>query len=100
MIEKQIEYLKKRKANISCNGKTGILFFLESIGFSITNGKSEQHKIFSFKELSMVTNGEFKTFSIDCGHYPNRPMKKNYIINIIRLLEKYEVYLLELNRDE
>ncbi|MCO6539808.1 MAG: hypothetical protein J6569_06710 [Gilliamella sp.] len=99
MIQSKIEYLKKRTANISCNGKAGIVSFLTDLGFSMTTGKSAQHKIFSFKKLTIITDGKFKTFSIDCGHAPKKPMKISYVHNIIKLLEKYEKDLLEINEN-
>lgn len=96
MIDEKIEYLKHRKANISCDGKSGILLMLEDMGFSVKQGKSYNHKIFTHKSLTLLTNSRFTSFSIDCGHKPNRPMKKNYIDDVIKTLRIYKDELQEL----
>lgn len=87
-VQEIIDSLSQRKASVVCNGKVGLLAFLEELGFSWTDGKSEGHKIFVHTGLSRDTG--FTTFSIDCGHAPRRPMKLGYVVTTLRVLRKYK----------
>lgn len=102
-IEEIIQYLTHRKANIQCNGSDGLILLLEEIGFLCKHSKRGEHKIFTHAKLSLKTQ-EFKptpfyTHSIDCGHYPNKPMKRNYITDTINLLKRYQTLLEEINNE-
>ncbi|MDH2998436.1 hypothetical protein A1D22_10535 [Pasteurellaceae bacterium LFhippo2] len=71
-IAEIIEDLQSRKRAVSCNGKKGLLAILKELGFQATQGQAN-HFIFTHIQLSTIS--EFTTFSIDCGHYPKKPMK-------------------------
>lgn len=70
---------------------------LESLGFLVRNGTKPNHKIFTHPELSKRTY--FVTGSFSCEHGRNGEVKRPYLKNILRILEKYEDALktLELN---
>jgi hypothetical protein len=90
-----IEDLSARKRSISCNGKTGLLLYMEELGFDWKEGKTDGHKVFVHDFLTRETNGQFTTHSIDCGHYPKKAMKFQYVVATIRVLKKYESELSE-----
>lgn len=92
-IDEIIDDLDKRKKAISCNGKGGLLLYLQELGFTWKDSKTEGHKVFVHKELTAETSGEFTTYSVDCGHKPNRDMKFQYVANSIRVLKKYRTEL-------
>ncbi len=94
-IQEIIDDLTARKRSISCNGKAGLLLYMEELGFSWTEGKTDGHKVFSHKFLTKDTSGQFTTHSIDCGHKPKRNMKFQYVVNTIRVLRKYESNLVD-----
>lgn len=91
-----LEDLKRRKKAISCSGKDGLLMYMEELGFSWKEGKTPGHKVFINKLLTVATKNQFTTHSIDCGHAPKRPMKFTYVVQTIRMVEKYQVELSEL----
>lgn len=95
-VEQILEDLKRRKNAVACNGKSGLLAYMDELGFSWTDGKSPNHKVFVHKALTAASDSAFTTHSIDCGHAPKRPMKFSYVQQTIRLLEKYQVELMEL----
>ena len=92
-IQEIIEDLTARKRLISCNGKTGLLLYMEELGFVWKKGKTDGHKVFVHPTLSKLTNGQFTTHSIDCGHAPKRSMKFPYVLKTINLFKKYEIEL-------
>ena len=65
---------------------------LESLGFTVKEGKSPNHKIFEHDELPGFTTGSF-----GCGHGKNGEVKRPYIRNILRILRDYEDELKTLN---
>lgn len=96
-VNEILEDLKGRKRAVSCNGKAGLLAYMEELGFSCKSSKkSNNHKVFVHKELTARSSNQFKTHSIDCGHAPKKPMKFSYVVNTIRLVEKYQVELMQL----
>lgn len=99
-LEEIIEDLAKRKYAISCNGKSGLLLYMEEIGFKWKDGKADGHKIFVHEQLTQETDNLFTTCSIDCGHAPNKSMKFQYVVNTIRILKKYSSELTELMRKD
>lgn len=95
-VKEIIQDLKSRKKAVNCCGSDGILEYMEILGFSCKGGKSDNHKIFTHKALNIETEGDFKSFSIDCGHKPNKPMKLPYVVDLIKLISTYESELTEL----
>ncbi|WP_330472093.1 hypothetical protein [Vibrio harveyi] len=88
-----LEDLKRRKKAVSCDGKTGLLMYMEELGFSWKEGKTAGHKVFVHKALTEASSNQFTTHSIDCGHAPKRPMKFSYVVQTIRMVEKYQIEL-------
>jgi len=99
-IQKIIEDLSARKRSITCDGKAGLLLYLEQLGFKWKAGKTEGHKVFVHPKLSALTNGRFTTHGINCGHAPKRPMKLSYVVKVISLLRKYESELTQVLKDK
>lgn len=95
-IDEILEDLRSRKRAVSCNGKAGLLAYMDEMGFISKSGKSPNHKVFVHKQLTETSNNEFKSHSIDCGHAPKKPMKFSYVVNTIRLMEKYQLELVEI----
>jgi hypothetical protein len=89
-VDDLIRTLTEKKRNTACCGKGGLLKSLESLGFSHTGGKSDNHKVFTHKRLSELTDSEYKTHSIDCGHNPSKEMKFPYVLQVVKLLKKYK----------
>lgn len=87
-VESTIQLLHQRKKSIACSGHRGLLVLLEDLGFTHRAGKTEGHRLFIHRELSDLT--DFKTHSIDCGHYPNRDMKFQYVLSTISKLKQYQ----------
>lgn len=99
-LDEIISDLQQRKRSISCNGKSGLLLHMEEMGFTWKDGKTEGHKVFIHEELTKKTDSVFTTHSIDCGHYPSRSMKFQYVINTVRMLRKYQSELTEIMSDK
>jgi hypothetical protein len=89
-VKSIIDDLATRKKSISCCGKNGLLEILSNLGFSYKGGASDAHKIFTHKYLNEKSKGAFKTFSIDCGHMPKKPMKLPYVVDVLKILNIYE----------
>lgn len=100
LIDEIIEDLKSRKAAVACDGKAGLIAYMNELGFIFKKGNVAGHKVFCHKGLSEKTNGRFTTHSIDCGHKPKRPMKKPYVTKTISILSKYRDELDQLNGGE
>lgn len=83
-----IEDLERRKKSIGCGTRTGLLFYLEELGFSFKAGKSDNHKVVTHSELSKLR--EFTTFGIDCGHGNAKSVKPCYGFNVLKILKKYK----------
>ena len=62
-----------------------LVVLLQSLGFLVTSGKSEGHKIFVHPELDA-----FQSSSFNCGHGKNGEVKPNYLTNVLRVLRTYE----------
>lgn len=87
-VEEIISDLETRKRSVSCGGSSGLLIFMEELGFTHKAGKTEGHRLFFHTKLSADTG--FRTHSIDCGHKPNRNMKFQYVIQTISKLKLYQ----------
>lgn len=85
-VDEAIDSFKRRKKNIACNGKSGLLFTLESLGFGHKDGKVKGHRVFWHDELSAMTGAPVQ-LTVDCGHLPDREMKLPYVVKVIRFLE-------------
>ncbi len=95
-VQDLITRLKKTKYSVACSGKDGLLAALVDLGFKYKSGNGEWHKIFTHRDLSLKTASAFTAFSIDCGHKPKKEMKINYVLDVIRVLETYQVELQEI----
>ena len=91
LVQEAISDLEKRKRSIACGGKDGLLSLLGDLGFQYRRAGDAQHHVFHHPHLPM----DF-IHSIDCGHYPKKPMKISYVAKTIRMLRKYQNELEEL----
>lgn len=96
-IQEIIDDLNRRKKAVSCDGSTGLLIILQSIGFTFKDSKTLGHRVFTHKKLSEIS--EFTTHSIDCGHKPKREMRFQYVQKTISLLNKYKNELEAINEE-
>jgi hypothetical protein len=89
LIQKTIEQLQQRKANLCCEEVKDLL---GSLGFDVRDGKQGGHKIFTHLGLPSFMSGSF-----NCGHGKNPEIKPAYIGKIIQVLRQYhdelEAYL-------
>jgi len=92
-VQTIIEDLTARKRSVSCNGKAGLLLIMKDLGFIWKEGKTDGHKVFVHPKLSLLSNSQFTSHSIDCGHAPKKPMKFPYVLKTINLFKKYEAEL-------
>lgn len=88
-IEDLITDISRRRANIGCLGKGGLLHALESLGFLHRSGKSDNHRVFTHPVLSKK-NSEFTTFGVDCGHGMRKSVLPCYPETVLRVLRKYQ----------
>ncbi|HAU4888423.1 MULTISPECIES: hypothetical protein [Aeromonas] len=91
-VDEAIDSFRRRKNNIACNGKGGLLLTLESLGFGHKDGKVKGHRVFWHDDLSAMT-GTIVQLTVDCGHLPTREMKLPYVVKVIRFLETNKVEL-------
>ncbi len=77
-----VKSLFEKRGILKCSE---IVTGLESLGFTVKEGKSPNHKIFEHDELP-----EFTTGSFNCGHGKNGEVKSPYIRKILKALRDYE----------
>ena len=70
--------LRARKANVRCSEMRRIL---TDLGFTITVGKVENHKIVTHSNLA-----DFMSTSYDCGHGKDSLIKPQYVGKMARVL--------------
>lgn len=95
VIDDIITDISRRKANIGCTTRTGLLFYLEMLGFAHKPGKSDNHRVFTHSSLSKMRN-DFTTFGVDCGHGMKKAVLPCYPETVIRVLRKYKDELKEI----
>lgn len=88
VIDDIITDIFRRKANIGCPSRTGLLYYLEMLGFSHKPGKSANHRVFTHPSLSKQRN-DFTTFGVDCGHGMKKAVLPCYPETVLRVLRKY-----------
>jgi hypothetical protein len=82
-----IQALKGAGASMRC---IEVKKHLESLGFIVKDGKRGGHKVFTHRHIEDFTSGAF-----NCDHGRNPEIKRPYIKKIIKILEKYEIELIE-----
>lgn len=87
-LELIIENLEQRIKSVGCGGKTGLLFYLDELGFTVRSGRADNHKVFTHPELSKLS--EFRTLGIDCGHGMAKSVKPCYGRTVLNTLKKYK----------
>jgi len=87
-LELIIEDLTRRTADIGCGTRTGLIFYLEELGFTVKAGKSPNHKVITHPALSKVS--DFRTIGIDCGHGTAKAVKPCYGRTVLYTLKKYK----------
>lgn len=95
VIDDIITDISRRKANIGCQSRTGILFYLEMLGFSHKPGKSDNHRVFTHPSLSKQRK-DFTTFGVDCGHGMKKSLLPCYPNTVLSVLRKYKDELKEI----
>ncbi|QHT50811.1 hypothetical protein [Serratia liquefaciens] len=95
VIDDIITDIFRRKANIGCQSRTGILFYLEMLGFSHKPGKSDNHRVFTHPALSKQRK-DFTTFGVDCGHGMKKSLLPCYPTTVLSVLRKYKDELKEI----
>ena len=88
-IESIIEDVKRRQKTIGCLSKTGLLYYLDELGFTVRAGKTDNHKVVTHLALSQAGTG-FTTFGIDCGHGNAKSVKPCYARTVLNSLIKYK----------
>ncbi|MBS6058314.1 MAG: hypothetical protein KIB04_09765 [Pantoea sp.] len=88
-IEAIIEDVKRRQKTIGCLSKTGLLYYLNELGFTVRAGKTDNHKVVTHPDLSKAGTG-FTTFGIDCGHGHTKTVKPCYAKTVLNSLIKYQ----------
>jgi len=74
-------------SSMRCKTVTALLV---SLGFNVRDGKKGGHKVFTHHGIPSFTSGSY-----NCEHGKNPEIKKVYIKNVIKVLEKYEQELVE-----
>ncbi|MGB3255900.1 hypothetical protein [Buttiauxella gaviniae] len=87
-LELIIEDLERRQKSIGCGTRSGLLFYLEELGFNIRAGKSDNHKVVTHPALSKLS--DFRTTGIDCGHGNAKSVKPCYGRTVLLVLKKYK----------
>ena len=63
---------------------------LVELGFSVRDGNKGGHKVYTHQHIQSFKSGGF-----NCDHGKNPEIKRPYIKNIIKVLEKYEQELVD-----
>lgn len=94
-IDDSISDIIRRKSNIGCLGKTGLLYILQELGFSHRAGKNDNHRVFTHPKLS-EKNSAFTTFGVDCGHGMKKTVLSCYPDTVLKVLKNYREELKEI----
>jgi hypothetical protein len=87
VVQKVIQYLNSNKTNLRCNDVRDVL---EDFGFTVKEGKKGNHRRYMHREIP-----EFRGANYDCGHGKNSKVLPRYIENVVKVLNKYEQEILE-----
>ena len=82
-----INSLKSAGASMRCKEVTTLL---TRLGFEVKDGKRGGHKVYTHQHIH-----SFMSNSYNCDYGKNPEIKRPYIKNIIKVLEKYELELIE-----
>lgn len=91
LVDSVLSDLRARKTNVRCNEMRG---HLEKLGYTLTPGKCEGHKIVTHHALV-----GFTTTSYDCGHAKNGIIKLPYTVKIIRAISDFQEGLISYLKD-
>lgn len=92
IVDAVVADLRARNKSIKC-GEMGE--HLKSLGFTLTLGKTDGHKIVSHGGLA-----DFTTASYDCGHARNGIIKLPYVVKIIRAITDFREGLISFLKDQ
>lgn len=76
------QHLQASRKSIRCHE---LVELLESLGFTVRDGKRGGHKVFTHPHLPA-----FHSASFNCGHGRNPEIKPAYIRNVLRVLDTHE----------
>ena len=82
LYETAVRTLEDSGASMRCSELTDLL---ESLGFTVRDGKLGGHKVFVHDGLP-----DFKSGSYNCDHGRNPQIKRPYITKVLRVLREHE----------
>jgi len=82
-----INALNNAGASMRCKQVTTLL---KELGFDIKDGKRGGHKVFTHQNIQSFISGSY-----NCEHGKNPEIKRTYIKQVIKVLNKYEQELVE-----
>lgn len=92
LVEGVIDELTAKKNSAKCSLITECL---TSLGYDITEGKAQNHKIVSHKGLPNFTTGSY-----DCGHGKNDAVKLPYTVGVIKFIKAHKDELVDFLKDQ
>lgn len=87
LVDEVVAHFTARKKSGKCSDVTSRL---QGLGFTITPGKCDGHKIVSHKGLE-----EFSTSSYNCEHGKNGDVSLPYMVKLIKVLRDNKISLAE-----
>ncbi|MCP3176104.1 hypothetical protein MJO47_03225 [Desulfuromonas sp. KJ2020] len=91
-VENVIQELQDAGASMRCSEMKALL---ESLGFTVKDGKRGGHKLYFHDALDGFYSGSY-----NCEHGKNPELKRTYINKVAKVLEKYKSELIEANNGE
>jgi hypothetical protein len=88
-VEHVINELQGAGASMRCSEMKTCL---ESLGFTVRDGKKIGHKVFIHDELEVFLSGSYT-----CNHGRNPEIKRPYINSVLKTLKMHKAELIELN---
>lgn len=79
--------LNNAGASMRCKQVTALL---KDLGFETKDGRRGGHKVYTHQYIQSFTSGSY-----NCEHGKNPEIKRAYIKNVVKVLEKYEQELIE-----
>lgn len=86
LVDDTIRELRSKEASLRCSE---LKTLLESLGFSVEDGSSGNHKTIDHDGIPDFVGGHY-----DCGHGKNPQIKPCYVREMRKLIEKYKDYLM------
>ena len=81
LVQDAIDQLSQNKKTTKCSE---MIALLESLGFDVTTGKAENHKVFVHMHLD-----QFHSSGFSCEHGKDKALKLPYVLSVIRVLKMH-----------